>query len=673
MTAPMAIPQSARPAYLQQGWRWLLPALAGALGIALSMHTLSAVLPPLRWWTVLQQTAPAAVNELIFTQVALPRIVISWIVGASLGLAGVLFQQSLRNPLADPATIGVSSGAYLALVMASLFAPALLEWGAASVALAGGVLAAAVVLMVSRRSRFSTITVILAGLIVSLFCGAAGASLTLLNHEYLNGLFIWQTGSLVQNGWQNVHYLWPRILVLAVGAALMARPLGMLVLDDARVSALGVHVARVRLGALLLGVALCALSVSTVGVVGFIGLMAPNLVRLLGARTLRQRMALAPLLGALLLWLTDQIVQTITYFPNPIPAGSGSALVGAPVMLWLLFRQKSGLQARVVAHERMARRPRLSGRQVQLICAFLLAATVLAGLGSGRGPYGWEWFPATTLDTIIDWRLPRVAAAGIAGGMLAVAGMLLQRITGNPMASPEVLGISSGASLGIIAMLFVSVDLGAGGMLLAAFAGALLTLLLVLALNWRSGFSPERLLLAGVAISTILTAIAACLLTSGDPRTATLLTWMSGSTYRATLAGAAPAGAALALVFGLALAGARWLRILPLGEEAARALGLHVTMARGCFLMLIAAATAGATILVGPLSFIGLLAPHFVTALGLQRPRQQITAVALIGAGLMVCADWVGRNILYPWQVPAGLVAVLLGAPTFLYFLWRKQ
>jgi iron complex transport system permease protein len=659
--------------------RWTAVAALLVMAAVFTLHTLTGIAPLSRWAAILQGGDPDTVQALVFTQVALPRIAISWLVGGALGLAGLLFQQGLRNPLADPATIGVSSGAYLALAAATLYAPSLLGWSAEAVALAGGIAACALVMTVARRSQFSTIHIILAGLIVSLFCGAAAAALTVMNHEYLSGLFVWQTGSLVQNGWQKAARMLPQCAVLALGAAWLARPLNMLTLDDARAASLGVHVSRVRMAAIALGVAFSAVAVAWVGVIGFIGLMAPHLARMLGARTLAQRMVAAPLLGALLLWTTDQVVQTLGRAGAAIPTGSACAVVGAPILLWLLLRQRGGLGTRPApgaaadgAHGVMLQRG-LSNRTVLLLCALVCLASVLGALGLGRDMHGWTGFAETGWSTIRDWRLPRVAAAALAGAMLAAAGMLLQRLTGNPLASPEVLGISSGASLGVIATLLLTADLGAPGMLAAASAGALATLAAVVALNWRAGFSPERLLLAGVALSTLFSACAAFLLTSGDPRAAALLTWMSGSTYRATTASILPGSAILALACIGALAGRRWLAILPLGTEGARALGVDVLKARLYFLVIIAVLTASATIQVGPLSFVGLLAPHIVRGLGLHRPGAALAGAVLGGAAIMVLADWIGRIVVFPWQIPAGLVAMLAGGPVFLWFLWRSK
>ena len=140
------------PAHSLPRINWSIPAVAGLVLLLLTLHTLAAVAPLSAWGDILAGHPPGLVEGLVFSQVALPRIVMSWLVGAALGLAGLLFQQALRNPLADPAIIGVSSGAYLALAAAMLYAPWLLSWGSEAVALAGGAGACALVAAVAWRS-----------------------------------------------------------------------------------------------------------------------------------------------------------------------------------------------------------------------------------------------------------------------------------------------------------------------------------------------------------------------------------------------------------------------------------------------------------------------------------------------------------------------------------------
>jgi iron complex transport system permease protein len=266
-----------------------------------------------------------------------------------------------------------------------------------------------------------------------------------------------------------------------------------------------------------------------------------------------------------------------------------------------------------------------------------------------------------------------VAAAFAAGVLLALAGTLMQRMTGNPMASPEMLGVSSGAALGGILVLVIVPGFNPWVLLAAAIAGALIALLAIVALSWRSAFAPDRMLLTGVALSTLLNAFAALFMVSGDSRVLLMLSWMTGSTYRID-AGQALVVSALAVLFLLVTPLCnRWLAIMPLGAERTRALGISLGGSRLVLLLLTAVMTAAATLAVGPLSFVGLIAPHIARMLGARRPIAQLLLSAMLGGTLLVLADWLGRNLVFPWQIPAGIFATFIGGPYFMWLLVRKR
>ncbi|WP_337249600.1 iron chelate uptake ABC transporter family permease subunit [Pluralibacter gergoviae] len=206
---------------------------------------------------------------------------------------------------------------------------------------------------------------------------------------------------------------------------------------------LGLALSLARLVALALAI-VSALLVNAVGIIGFIGLFAPLLAKLLGARRLLARLMLAPLIGALLLWLSDQVILWLSRVWMEVSTGSVTALLGAPLLLWLLPRLRSISAPAMNAGDRAAAE---RGRVVAwalAVLALLLVAIAIA-LSLGRGAEDWRWASGDLLDALLPWRAPRILAALMAGMMLAVAGCIIQRLTGNPMASPEVLGISSGA------------------------------------------------------------------------------------------------------------------------------------------------------------------------------------------------------------------------------------
>ncbi|MDF2997086.1 MAG: transport system permease protein [Xanthobacteraceae bacterium] len=648
-------------------------ALFALMALAMSLSNLAARLPASLWFDVLTAPDTDDIRQMLARYSFAPRLATSLMCGAALGLAGALLQMALRNPLASPTTLGITGGANLALALAMLWAPGLLAYGREWTAMAGGLIAALVVLALSWRRRLSPLTVVLAGMVVSLYCGALAAMLVLFNTHYLAGLFIWGGGSLSQQDWSIASFLAPRLAIAAIPAALLVRPLTLLALDDDHARSLGLGVPAVRLLTLGLAIALTAFVVGTVGVIGFIGLAAPALINVAGARRIGERLVWSALMGASLLWLTDQCVLRLAgALGEMVPTGAVTALFGSPLLLWLLPRLKLTLLAAPSLSESVMRRTR---RPLLLLgaLAVLLLGVLALSITVGQGLDGWRISLSADLANLLPWRLPRALAALAAGMMLACAGSVLQRMTGNPMASPEVLGVSSGAALGLILAMFALPEASGGGQVAAATVGAFAALLAILALGRLDRGTPERMLLAGIALGAMFDALVTALLASGDPRAAQLLNWMTGSTYAV---GTSEAGVALLAtilaVLGLPLL-ARWLDLVPLGTAVASALGLPPRRSRTVLLAVTAGLTAVSTLVIGPLTFVGLMAPHLARHLGLRRALPELAGAALVGGILMVAADWLGRTMAFPWQIPAGLAATFIGCPALMWLLARRQ
>ncbi|MEG7434675.1 Fe(3+)-hydroxamate ABC transporter permease FhuB [Serratia marcescens] len=646
----------------------LLLAAAGGLTI----YNLAQQLPPAQWARALSAPDIDDVRQMLFHYSLLPRLTVSLLAGAGLGLVGVLFQQVLRNPLAEPSTLGVAAGAQLGLTIATLWVLPGGEFTRQLAAMVGAIVVGGLVFGVAWGKRMSPVTLILAGLVLGLYCGAVNILLALFHYDQLQGMFLWGTGALNQQDWSAVQFLLPRLLVAGLLAALLLRPLTLLGLDDGVARNLGLGLSMARFCALGLAIIFSAMLVSAVGVIGFIGLFAPLMAKMLGARRLAHRMMLAPLLGALLLWLTDQVMLGVTQVWREIPTGAATALFGAPLLLWLLPRLRSAATPPPMnlGDKVPAERGNLPGWI--LVGGLVLLIGLALALMLGKNAGGWHWSLGAELDALLPWRWPRVLSALAAGMMLAVAGTLIQKLTGNPMASPEVLGISSGAAFGVVMMLFMVPGDAFVWLLPAGSLGAAATLLIIMIAAGRGGFSTERMLLAGIALSTAFTTVIFLLLASGDPRMGGLLTWLSGSTYSVEPAQALRTALIAAGLLVLAPLCRRWLTILPLGGATARSVGIALTPTRLSILLLAATLTAMATLTVGPLSFVGLMAPHMARMLGFRRALPQMVIAALLGGLLMVFADWCGRMLLFPYQIPAGLLATFIGAPYFVYLL-RKQ
>jgi len=650
-------------------WFSLLCIPAGIAAL-LSLHQVWQDIPPVEWWQALLAPAFDNPGQMLVHYVTLPRIAASLLAGAALALSGVIFQQVLRNPLVEASTLGVSGGAGLALKASALLLPTL-AWPPALIASLGAAVAMLLTLGLASRDVASPLRLILAGLVVGLFCGVVSSVLALFFHEQLRSVFLWNAGSLVNLGWDASANIAPTLAVCALLSVFLIRPLELLGLDDHGARSLGVSVVPVRLAGLLLAVVLASVTIASVGVIGFIGIAAPAIARLGGIRTFRSRLIAAPLLGASLLWFADQITQANPLFQNELPTGVVTAILGGPLMLWML----QGLRGASIGG---------AGRDIGAsaefkpwpftiaISAGALALLIWTSLSLGRNLDGWIWHGILEANAALEWRWPRVVAAALAGAMLATAGTIIQRITGNAIASPEILGISSGAALGV-AILFLF-DPAAAHVLkvAAASGGAFIVLAFTFALMRNASGSPERMVLTGVALATVFGAFLSAVTARFDPRIVGLLSWLAGSTY--------PVSAADALVLAFVALGLgaivpftlRWLEILPLGEVTARELGVDLGRSRLTLLLIASLLTGAAVLTIGPLSFVGLMAPHLARMAGFRSSLVQLAMSAILGAFIMVAADWLGRNLLFPHQIPAGMLAALVGTPYFMCLMWRR-
>lgn len=658
---------------------WL--GLAAAACLFFATGTLSR-LPQSGWPDPFSAPQALSMDQLIFVHALLPRAAVALLAGAALGLAGALLQAVLRNPIADASTLGIAAGAQLAIVAATLLFPAFLDGNRQLTAFLGAGLAAAMVFGLGARQRFEPVTMVVAGMLIAILCSALAAALTLSRGEYLMSLAIWNGGSLSQQDWSPALWLAGQFALYGVLAALTIRPLVMLDLGDTSARALGVNLGVIRFAVALIAVGLSAMVAAAVGLVGFVGLAAPALARAAGVRRRAAVLAASPLMGALLLWLCDGMVQTLAVAGgDTFPTGSAVALLGGPLILLLLVRMRhtslaSGMTAGHAPVSSPAAIPLRSPLAFLLVCGGLLGLAALSPFLARTGPnwawQDWIWLDPASFAGLLPFRLPRMAAAAAAGGLLALSGAILQRMTGNPMASPEVLGVSGGAGTGYALALLLLPAAGPWQLLGGSLAGAMVALLMVLAFALRRNLAPERLLLAGIAVSAFCSALLAALVATGNPKAWQILAWLGGTAASATPETAAALILCLGLALGASLLASRWLTILPLGQAVPLSLGLPLRASRGLLILAAALAAAAASLLVGPLSFAGLIAPQIVSRAGIRRTPGFLAGSALLGAALMAMADFGARTAAFPYELPLGLFASMAGTPYLIWLMARK-
>lgn len=285
----------------------------------------------------------------------------------------------------------------------------------------------------------------------------------------------------------------------------------------------------------------------------------------------------------------------------------------------------------------------------------------------------------STVALAVVWeiRLPRTLAAAVAGLGLGLAASLLQTLTRNPVADAGLLGSNAGATVVIAAGMAAGTATGIVAQNGLAFLGALIATAFVCAVGLSGRvYTITRFVLLGVALSAVLLGITNGIMLAVPEAFEGMRHWLAGSTTRVTLPatgiGALVTGAALLIAAGVS----RTLELTRLGDESARSLGVRLTATRAWAVLAISLASAAATALVGPISFVGLLAAHAAgraaEQLGLDaRARHALAAIG--GAALLVCADVVGRVALWPGELPAGIVVAVIGAPALLWIVRRAR
>lgn len=600
----------------------------------------------------------------------LPRAVAGLVVGASLGIAGALMQVVTRNPLASPDLLGITAGAQVGLIL-SLLLPAFL--GLPLVFL-GGLLAALFTFAMAGGWHTTPLRLTLAGVAIA---QAAAAAITLflsLNDRAAMVLSLWNTGSLRQLGWGHLAFTAPLVPLALLLIWLLRRPLDLSRLGDGQMRGLGLPPAGIKAASLLLASALTALAIQLAGPLGFIGLIAPNLLRLgLGVSRPSHLIALSGLWGAVLTLAADGLVRLLAGWIT-LPLGVLSALLGSLCLLLLLGRLDAGPRAAVglLASETGARRGAVLPLASSLLV--LLLGLVAAGLCGGVGPGAWAFLQALLAGApearlLLDLRLPRLLVDAGAGALLATSGLLLQAVTRNPLAGPEILGVSQSAGLAVLGAIVLVPDLVAEWRFPLAWLGAGLALAWVIGANLRRGLEPLRLVLTGFAISGLVLALSSVLIAQYASNVAQALTWMVGSSYGRTWDDVQALLPWLLLGLGAAGLTARWLDLLALDEGVAAGLGLSVANRRLLLVALASVLIAAAVAVVGPVAFVGLLVPHGVRLLGLHRARQRLVVAPLLGACLLVVADLLARWSLAPLDIPLGIATAALGAPAFLLLL----
>jgi iron complex transport system permease protein len=288
----------------------------------------------------------------------------------------------------------------------------------------------------------------------------------------------------------------------------------------------------------------------------------------------------------------------------------------------------------------------------------------------------------TDMDRLVvqSFRLPRIIVALMVGMSLAVAGGILQGLIRNPLASPDILGITGGAAVAVVGFLAIfsnennSLTVSIEWMPVAAFMGAAFVSLLVYFLAWKNGVSPIRLVLIGIGISALMQSLTTLMMLMGPIyRASQANIWITGTVYGSNWSNVAIIVPWTLILLAIVMMLARNVNVQELGDEIATGVGSHVQRQRFWLLMLATALIGGSVAFAGGIGFVGLMAPHMARRLVGSAFGALLPVSALIGGILVMLADLIGRTMFSPLEVPAGVFTASIGAPYFIYLLFKTR
>ncbi|MFJ8471355.1 Fe(3+)-hydroxamate ABC transporter permease FhuB [Kitasatospora sp. NPDC094011] len=640
---------------------------------------------------------------LVVGELRLPRTLTALLVGAALGVAGAQLQSVTRNPLAETGLLGVNAGASLGVVLGVSVLGVQTSYGYLAFAFGGAVLASTLVLLIAgSRGGGSPMRLVLGGSAVGATFGGITGVLIVNSPEAYDRYRVWVLGSLAGvEGWTTLRQLAP---VLGVGfllALLTTRPLTALALGDDLARGLGHRPGATRAAVAVAVTLLTASAVALAGPISFLGLLAGFLARALAGPRTGQLTLFAGLFGAAVLTGADVLARVVAR-PFEAPVSVIVALIGAPALIAIVRSRRSAALALALgdpaAEAPPARRSEpgptapdpvlrygtwslLLPRRALLaglgLAAALLAAVVVSahagqselGLGTTfRAVFG----QGERLDVLLvqKFRLGRIVAGLAAGAALGLAGCLTQTLARNRLATPELLGVNDGATAAVLISATASGTFGAWW---AGPLGALAAVLVVTLVSGGLGARGYRVLVVGLAMSALASAVIQVALARRSLNSAgSLYVWTSGSLNGRDYAIATPVLIGLAVLVPIALAVARRLAVLRFDDSVAASLGVDPGRVRLVCLLLAVALAGLAVGVCGPVGFVALAAP--VLAARLAGPaRVPVLGSALTGALLVVLADTLGRVLIGGVEIPVGIVTTVLGGPFLLWVLLSRR
>ena len=619
-------------------------------------------------------------------QARIPRTVFGILAGASLSVSGALMQAVTRNPIADPSILGVNTGASLFVVCGIAFFHISKGSQYIWLAFAGAALTAVLVYgLASIGGNGATpIKLALAGAAAGTALQSLVNTVMLPSTQVMDQFRFWQTGSVGGANWADIRLLCPYFIVGFVVSICMAAPLNTLALGDEAATGLGLNVPLTRALASLAGVLLCASTTALAGPISFVGLMVPHLFRMVLGPDMKKILPMSAIGGAILLLFADTMGRILGR-PGELESGIVTALIGSTCIYHYYKKGKgkvtvkknldfSSMSAVEAGYRRRQRKSTVITLVLAVLVLMLAAFMMLYGNTIYTPRQVWDALnevEGSAVFTVKTLRLPRMLTAILAGFAFGMAGNTFQQLLGNPLASPDIIGVTSGASVAAVFGILVLKLPGSVVSLLAVASGLLVSCLIYL-LAQGGGFSNARLILTGIGMQAFLNAIVSwLLLKASEYDVASALRWLSGSLNGVKLENVPLLAVVVIAASCMIVLLDKQLAMLQMGESHAVTLGVKSKMVRLALILLSLLLVAFATSVTGPIASVAFLAGPIAARL-CGGGRTNMLASALVGSVLVLASDLIGQFAL-PSRYPVGVVTGILGAPYLIFLLLRMN
>lgn len=609
-------------------------------------------------FSFLRQCGNANLFYFIFVNYNLSRFFMCLLCGFLLAFSSLILRIVVQNSLASDTTLGVAPCSSFAILISILFLPDFFNVSKILSGFLGAFLVLFLTFIFMLKKHLNSTSVVLIGLISGMFFSALTSLFVLFYPEESKAFLLFNNGYFTQNGFKDVIGLFCYSSIALIGLYYLAPSLKILNLGDELASSIGQNIFYTKCFALCLSAYFTALVVSFVGVISFLGLFASISVQFFRIKNIRKEFVICGFLGFLLLTGVDLLLQIFQILRGiELPTGGVLALIGSPLLIFIV----SKMLREYKNHDYSYVLYRFKEKNILIGLILLVCVLFFINLYFNFSTSNFEGLQ----NEIFALRISKLFVLFFCGILLALVGFILQRLSFNPMASPEMLGINSGASLGVLFALYFSLD----QIQIFATMGSLLVLCFLFYLSIRFQMSMQKIILIGTAIMFFVDALGKIFLASGDFKAYNFLAYTQAGLINTDIK-------LIIALFVYTVIFISFLHILYpslksfiLGENCALAVGVNIIKVKIIFFILSAFACALTSLSIGPFSFIGLLSFHIVRVLGVKKLYNQIFSVALMGVFLIFLAHFVSKIALFPYEIPLGIVATLLGGIYFIFTL----